>query len=146
MDESGFDEFLYREYGRSKKGEKIMAEVSGRKFERQSVVAAKCGNEILAPFGYSGTCNAELFNFWLEKQLVPCLKPKQIVIMDNASIHKSGTTLDVLKKAGCELMFLPPYSPDLNPIEHVWASAKRNLQNNMSKFPSLHAALNEYFS
>ncbi len=136
MDESGFDKFLYREYGWARKGEKIMAEVSGRKFERQSVVAAKCGDNILAPFGYSGTCNAELFNLWLEKILVPRLKPKQIIVMDNASIHKTNTTLSIIKRAGCELMFLPPYSPDLNPIEHVWANAKRNLQNNMTKFPS----------
>ena len=64
LDESGIDTFLYKEYGRAKRGEKIMAEVSGKKFERQSVVAAQCGNETLAPFGYHGTCNAKLFNFW----------------------------------------------------------------------------------
>lgn len=116
---------------------------SWRKFERQSMVAAKCGDNILMPFGYSGTCNAELFNLWLKK--IPHLKPKQIIVMDNASIHKTNTT-NIIKRAGCELMFLPPYSPDLNPIEHIWANVKRNLQNNMAKFHSLHDALHVFFS
>ena len=146
LDESGIDTFLYKEYGRAKRGEKIMAEVSGKKFERQSVVAAQCGKETLAPFGYHGTCNAKLFNFWLEKFLVPCLKPGQIVIMDNASIHKTKTTHDIINKAGCKLLFLPPYSPDLNPIEHLWANLKRKLRVILHKFNSLQEALQMCFS
>ena len=82
LDESGTDMFLYKEYGRAKRGEKIMAKVPGKRFERQYIVAGLCGKNTLAPFGYYGTCNAKLFNFWLEKMLVPCLKPGQIVITD----------------------------------------------------------------
>ena len=85
-------------------------------------IAAQCGKKVLAPFGYHGTCDAKLFNFWLEKFPVPLLKPGQIVIMDNASIHKTNTTQSIIDKAGCKLLFLPPYSPDLNPIEHFWAN------------------------
>ena len=146
MDETGIDQFLYREHGWAKKGEKIMAEVSGKKFERQSIVAAKCGENILAPFGYYGTCNAKLFNMWVETILVPNLKPGQIVIMDNASIHKTKTTQDLINNAQCELLFLPPYSPDLNPIEHVWANMKKNLRSDLHKFSSLQDALIAYFS
>jgi transposase len=146
LDETGIDRFLYREYGRAKKGEKIMAEVSGKKFERQSIVAAQCGEKVLAPFGYHGTCDAKLFNFWLEKFLVPLLKPGQIVIMDNASIHKTNTTQSIINKAGCKLLFLPPYSPDLNPIEHLWSNLKRKLRNILHKFSSLQDALCACFS
>ena len=99
-----------------------MAEVSGKKFERQSIVAGLCGKNTLAPFGYHGTCDANLFNFWLEKMLVPLLKPRQIVIMDNASIHKINTTRSIIERAGCKLLFLPPYFQDLNPIVNIWAN------------------------
>lgn len=121
VEESGFEEFLYREHARSPRGEKIMAEVSGRRFDRESVVAAKRGKDILAPFGYKGTCDTALFNFWLKNELVPKLRKRQVVILDNAKIHKSEKTKMIIKKAGCYLVFLPTYSPDLNPIEHTWA-------------------------
>lgn len=146
LDESGIDTFLYREYGRAKRGEKIMAEVAGKKFERQSIVAAQCGKNILAPLGYHGTCDAKLFNFWLEKMLVPDLKPGQTVIMDNASIHKTNTTRSIIEQAGCKLLFLPPYSPDLNPIEHLWANTKRKLSTILPDFPSIQDALCACFS
>ena len=146
LDESGIDTFLYREYGRAKKGEKIMAEVSGKKFERQSIVAGLCGKNTLAPFGYHGTCDAKLFNFWLEKMLVPCLKPGQTVIMDNASIHKTNTTRSIIERARCKLLFLPPYSPDLNPIEHLWANIKRKLADIFPDFSSIQDALCACFS
>jgi len=146
VDESGFDEFLYREYGRAPKGEKVMAEIFGKRFERQSVIGAKRDKEIIAPFGYSGTCDTVLFNFWLETQLVPKLRKGQVVILDNAKIHKSEKTKMIIQKAGCHLVFLPTYSPDLNPIEHTWAHKKQNIRSNMHKFSSLKDAINYAFS
>ena len=109
-------------------------------------IREKSGKISLAPFGYHGTCDAKLFNFWLEKFLVPLLKPGQIVIMDNASIHKTNTTQSIINKAGCKLLFLPPYSPDLNPIEHLWSNLKRKLRNILHKFSSLQDALCACFS
>ena len=65
VDETGIDTYLYRERARAPRGQKTICCVSGRKFARQSIVAAKCGNDILAPFGYNGTCDTKLFNFWI---------------------------------------------------------------------------------
>ena len=99
IDESGIDRHLHREYCRAPKGKQVYETVLGRKFERCSIVAGKCGKEILAPFGYYGTCNLELFLKWVKEMLVPNLKKNQIVIMDNASIHKSPKIQEAIEKA-----------------------------------------------
>ena len=92
MDESGIDQFLHREYCRAPKGKRIIAEVSGKRFARQSIIAAKCGKNIIAPLSYQGTCDTVLFNCWIKEMLIPELKPGQTVILDNATIHKSEET------------------------------------------------------
>ena len=141
VDESGFDSFFHREYARAPRGEKIIGEVSGKKFERESIVAAKRGKEILAPLCYKGTCDTKLFNFWLQNHLVPNLRKGQIVILDNASIHKSEETRKIVERAKCRLVFLPPYSPDLNSIEHSWSHMKQNIRSNIKNFSSLAEAV-----
>ena len=73
---------------------------------------------------FKGTCNTEVFNTWLDKVLIPELCPGQIIIMDNASFHKSAKTRELIESAGCKLLYLPPYSPELNPIEKTWANIK----------------------
>lgn len=86
---------------------------------------------------YEGTMNADLFNIYLEECLLPVLKPGQIIIMDNASFHKSIETQFLIKDAGCYLLFLPSYSPEFNPIEHTWASLKRYIKQFRHKFDSV---------
>ena len=132
---------MYREHCRARKGEKVYASVPGRKFERCSIVAGKCGKKIIAPFGYTGTCDSRLFLQWVEEMLVPNLKKNQIVIMDNASIHKSPKIREAIEKAGCKLVYQPPYSPDLNPIEHFWAHLKRKIGSLQQKFNSIFDAI-----
>lgn len=73
---------------------------------------------------FSGTTNTALFNDWIEQSLLPELSPGMTVILDNAAFHKSKATEQLIRSAGCELLFLPPYSPDLNPIETTWANIK----------------------
>jgi transposase len=78
----------------------------------------------LVPLYYKGTTDAETFIFWLENCLLPELKPNQVIVMDNASIHKSNKIRELIENKGCKLIYLAPYSPDLNPIEHYWFFVK----------------------
>ena len=141
VDESGIDTYLYRKNCRAPKGKQVHEAISGRKFERCSIVAGKCGQKILAPFGYYGTCNSKLFLKWVKEMLVPNLKKNQIVIMDNASIHKSPKIREEIEKAGCRLVYQPAYSPDLNPIEHFWALLKKKIGALKQKFESIFDAI-----
>ena len=74
--------------------------------------------EFIAPFNFQGSCNSEVFNAWLEEILLPALPKGSVLVMDNAAFHKSARTKEMIEKSGCTLLFLPTYSPDLNPIEH----------------------------
>jgi len=79
----------------------------------------------------------DLFLYWVEEVLVGALKKGQTVIMDNCSIHKSPKVREKIEKAGCFLMYLPPYSPDLNPIENYWAVMKNHIKKNRHKFDNI---------
>ena len=86
------------------------------------------GDKILAPFQYSGTMDSSLFEFWFSHQLLPSLDKGTVIVMDNASFHSKRGLLFAAQNAGCTLLFLPPYSPELNPIEKFWAWLKRFLR------------------
>lgn len=128
IDESGINEYLYRQYGRAQKGKKVYGALSGARYHRESFIAAQSQYKIFAPFCYTGTCNTALFNTWLEKICIPELKPGDVLILDNASFHKSKATIEMIERAGCEVLFLSPYSPDLNPIEKFWANFKKKVK------------------
>ena len=85
-------------------------------------------DRITAPCVIDGPINGESFRAYVEQFLVPTLKPGDIVIMDNLGSHKSGTIRRLIRAAGARLFFLPPYSPDLNPIEQVFAKLKTLLR------------------
>ena len=74
---------------------------------------------------FRGSCKAVDFNDWLSDTLCPRLDTRPVVIMDNARLHKTAKTRELIEASGAELMFLPPYSPDSNPIEHDFANIKR---------------------
>lgn len=82
---------------------------------------------------------------WVEKILVPELRVGQIVIMDNATFHKASKTKELIEHAGCVLLFLPPYSPDLNPIEKFWANFKKQVKEIATKFKNLAEAIDHAF-
>ena len=149
VDETGCDTYYYREYGYAPVGEKVFGEISGRKFQRVNLVAAKQGEQLLAPFQYSGTTDAPLFEGWFGEQLLPVLTKDTVVVMDNASFHRKEELLALAEEYSVRLIFLPPYSPELNPIEKVWANIKRWLNKNMRNYSSfdnaVSAAINSMF-
>lgn len=145
VDESGINEYLQRTNARSIRGQKVYGAVSGSRYSRESFIAAQNQSSILAPFCYTGTCDTKLFNAWLEQILIPELKPGQVVILDNASFHKSKTSIEMIEKTGCEVLFLPPYSPDLNPIEKFWANFKRKVKEVLNLYSSLAEAIDQSF-
>ncbi|KJV97531.1 DDE superendonuclease family protein, partial [Orientia tsutsugamushi str. Sido] len=79
-------------------------------------------------------CNTRLFEAWRQQVLINELKPAQFVVMDNAAFHKSKKTKELIESVGCKVIFLPPYSPDLNPIEKFWANMKRCIRHQITQF------------
>jgi transposase len=143
VDESGINEYLHREYGRGLRGKEVPGEISGRRFARQSVISALFNGKFFAPMCFEGTCNANLFNTWLKEMLIPNLIPGQILILDNASFHKSAESQKLVEAAGCKILFLPPYSPDLNPIEKYWANMKKKVREFLKELQTFNEALDK---
>jgi transposase len=127
---------MYREHGRALRGKKILGEVCGKKFQRISIIAGKCGRSVYSPFVHKETTTSSLFNAWLEQGLLPEIGTGKVIVMDNASFHKGQRTRELIERSGNILVFLPPYSPDLNPIEKFWGWLKRKIRSIMSDLPS----------
>lgn len=125
VDESGFEEHTYRPYAWSLRGEKSYGERFGSRGTRTNLIAGKQGKKILAPFLYEGSTTAVWFNKWLKEYLVPELPKNATVIMDNARFHKKKEIADILDQEAHQVLFLPPYSPDFNPIEQDFAILKK---------------------
>ena len=140
VDETGIDQCLYREYARAPLGQKVTAKISGRKFKRTNIVAGICQGKWAAPFEYSGTTDSVLFECWFENCLLREVQENSVIVLDNAAFHKKSVLPGLAKKHNCEVLFLPPYSPDLNPVEKKWAWLKRRLREVLSYFDSFENA------
>ena len=139
IDETGIDKCLYREYGYAPRGKKVYDTISGKKFQRTNIIAAKFGNEIIAPMQYNSKMDSALFEMWFEKYLLSCLEEGTTIVMDNASFHRKKQLYQICSKYGFNLIFLPPYSPELNPIEKYWYVLKRRIK----AFLRYHLSLND---
>ena len=131
LDECGVDHRLYREHGRAPRGQRIYQEVCGKRRERTSIIAASRKNKLVAPLVFQGSCNTEVVDIYFAQVLLPALPLGSVIVLDNARFHQSPTTQKLVEAAGCQLLFLPPYSPDLNPIEHLWAAFKTRLRKDL---------------
>ncbi|GET37323.1 hypothetical protein MiSe_20760 [Microseira wollei NIES-4236] len=111
-----------------------------------SIIGALSKDKFFAPMVYQGYCTAKVIETWLEKCLLPQVKVGQIIIMDNAPFHNSRKIRELIEKAGCELLFLPSYSPDLNPIEHWWYKVKTAIRKELPKYDfNIHQAADAAF-
>lgn len=115
-------------HGWGNKGERLKAFVPHGHWKTLTFIAALRHDAITAPCVFDGPINGESFLRYVEQFLAPTLKPGDLVIMDNLGSHKSDAVRAAIRTAGARLIFLPPYSPDLNPIEQVFAKLKHLLR------------------
>jgi transposase len=110
--------------GWSQRGKKLIGRVPHGRWRTMTFIAALRCDRIDAPYVLDGPINGLTFSAWVEQLLVPTLSPGDVVVMDNLASHKSKAVRQLIRAAGGKLLFLPPYSPDLNPIEQVFAKLK----------------------
>jgi transposase len=119
---------MARRYGRSPRGERLVGTVPHGHWKTTTFVAALGITGMAAPTVVDGAMNGELFQAYVEQQLVPTLAPGDVVVMDNLAAHKRPGVRAAIERAGCTLRLLPPYSPDYNPIELAFAKLKAMLR------------------
>lgn len=128
LDESGLNLGMTRLYGRAYKGERVIDYVPDIRFQRTSIISSVRLDGTCVSMSFDGALDGELFKKYLEEFLTPSLRPNDIVIMDNLSSHKVAGVIPIIEKVGAKVSYLPPYSPDLNPIEMMWSKIKAYLR------------------
>jgi transposase len=101
------------------------------------MIAAYCDHKLIAPFTVEGACNRTVFETWIETCLIKCLKPGQWLVIDNATFHKGGRITELIEQSGCQVLYLPPYSPDFNKIERCWSWLKHRIRQCLNEFDCL---------
>ena len=128
IDEISVNCGMTRLYARSKIGERVNDYVPDVRFERTSLISSLRLNSDQVPFMFKGSLTGELFRLYVRDELPPTLNSGDIVILDNLSAHKVSGVLEPIYQKEASVIFLPPYSPDLNPIELAWSKVKAILR------------------
>ena len=128
IDETWAKTNMTRTHGRSLRGERLVAKVPHGRWKTLTFIAALRCDAITAPLVLDQPINSQWFLAYVEQALVPTLKPGDVVVMDNLGSHKGRAVRQAIRKARAHLLFLPPYSPDLNPIEQVFSKLKTLLR------------------
>jgi transposase len=128
IDETWTKTNMTRRYGWAPKGERLVDKVPHGHWKTATFLAALRNDRIDAPCLYDGPINGERFRAYVEQFLAPTLKPGDVVILDNLGSHKAKAVRQAIRDVGARLVFLPKYSPDLNPIEQVFAKFKTLLR------------------
>ncbi len=114
--------------------------IYGKRYIRIGIVAGKCNNKIIAPLIYNDTMNSEFFEKWFKHMLLRDIKENQVIVMDNARFHRKKELEKFCEQSNknIKLIFLPPYSPELNLIENYWAVLKRRLKKFNKLFDNIY--------
>ena len=128
VDETWASTNMTRVHGRCPVGQRLVMDVPHGHWQTTTFVAALRSAGMIAPVVADGAMTGDLFVAYVQRQLVPTLRPGDIVVMDNLSCHKRSEVRQAIEQAGCELRLLPPYSPDLNPIEKAFSKLKAKLR------------------
>jgi transposase len=128
IDETWAKTNMTRTHGYAPKGERLIDAAPHGHWHTTTFVGALRADGMVAPLVIDGAINGELFRAYVEQVLVPELRPGDVVVLDNLGSHKVAGVRRAIERAGCQLLFLPPYSPDLNPIENAFSKLKRLLR------------------
>jgi len=128
IDETSVKTNMTRRYGRAKCGHRLVAAVPHGHWKTTTFVGALRCDGLTAPLAINGAINGDLFLAYVEQVLVPTLKSGDVVIMDNLRVHKMAGVREAIEAVGAKLLFIPPYSPDLNPIELAFSKLKALLR------------------
>lgn len=129
LDETGATTDLVRAYGRSVQGERCIGAAPAGHWKTMTAVAAIRLQGLTASATLPHAMDGELFLVYVEQALLPALKPGDVVVMDNLPGHRLPKVRQLIESVGAKLLYLPPYSPDFNPIEMIWSKVKRLLRS-----------------
>ncbi len=129
VDESGANTQMTRRCGRSPIGQRLVCSVPHGPYQTTTLIAAVSLQGPQAPWLFEGAMDGELFLAWVKAGLVPGLHRLDLVIMDHLATHKVAGIREAIEAAGAQLEYLPPYSPDFNPIEPMWSKVKQGLKS-----------------
>lgn len=133
IDETCAKTNMTRCYGRSPLGTRLVEKTPYGRWQTTTFLGALRAEGFIAPLTFEGAINGPLFRAWVEQHLAPVLRPSDIVVMDNLSCHKVAGIREAIEAAGAELRYLPPYSPDLNPIELAFSKLKKLLRDGAAR-------------
>ena len=129
VDESGLNREYRRLYARAKRGVKVHEKIEGKRSKRTNIIAGlvygQTSERYISVQSYEHSTTSAFFEDWFEFELLPLLPDSALVIMDNASFHRKQVLYGIAQRYGVNILFLPPYSPNFNPIEHTWANFKK---------------------
>ena len=129
VDESGITTNLARPYGRAPAGERAVGRVPAGHWRQLTILGGLSAEGLCACMSIEAATSTEVFLAFVREVLLPELRPGQVVVLDNLSAHKAAEVEALIRSVGCRLLYLPPYSPDLNPIEPCWSKLKTLLRS-----------------
>ena len=142
LDESGTQTSMTRTRGRAPRGQRVVAKVPGGHWKIVTMIGAVRLGGPFAAASIIGATDGDVFRTYVREVLTPQLRPGDVVVMDNLSPHKSPGVREAIEAAGATLRYLPPYSPDFNPIENMWSKVKGVLRSIAARsIDTLHDAI-----